>query len=106
MRSTRIHNNQRCTLVPCEHLDCGEWHVNETTSAVLNAPPKTSVVHDKMNRKPGLIPMIIFGIVLVGGIAWAGSQLLGDLFAAGHAASAAAYGLLALALLIALGFEF
>jgi inorganic phosphate transporter, PiT family len=81
------------------------WQVNETTSAVLTAP-KTSAVHDKMNRKPGLIPMIIFGIVLVGGIAWAASQLLGDLFAVGHSASVAAYTLLAIALLIALGFEF
>ena len=59
-----------------------------------------------MNRKTGLIPMIIFGIVLVGGIAWAASQLLGDLFAVPHAASVTAYALLALALLIALGFEF
>ncbi len=84
---------------------CGEWHVNESTSAVLNSPSKTSV-HDKMNRKTGVIPMIIFGIVLVGGIAWAASQLLGDLFAVPHAASFTAYGLLAIALLIALGFEF
>jgi inorganic phosphate transporter, PiT family len=81
--------------------------VNEGTSAVLNTPPgKPLAVHDKMNRKPGLIPMIIFGIVLVGGIAWAASQLLGDLFAVQHSASLTAYGLLAIALLIALGFEF
>ena len=33
-----------------------------------------------MNRKQGKIPMIIFGLVLVGGIGWAASQLLGDLF--------------------------
>ncbi len=50
--------------------------------------------------------MIIFGIVLVGGIGWAASQLLGDLFAAGHSASVTAYLLLVIALLIALGFEF
>jgi PiT family inorganic phosphate transporter len=59
-----------------------------------------------MNRKQGVVPMIIFGIVLVGGIGWAGSQLLGDLFAAGSSASVMAYFLLAIALLIALGFEF
>jgi inorganic phosphate transporter, PiT family len=59
-----------------------------------------------MNRKQGKIPMIIFGLVLVGGIGWAASQLLGDLFAAGNSASAMAYFLLAIALLIALGFEF
>ena len=50
--------------------------------------------------------MIIFGLVLVGGIGWAGSQLLGDLFAVPRAASVTAYFLLAVALLIALGFEF
>ncbi len=59
-----------------------------------------------MNKKQGKIPMIIFGLVLVGGIGWAASQLLGDLFASGRAASAMAYFLLAIALLIALGFEF
>ena len=81
--------------------------MKEATSAVLTAPPgKPLAVHDKMNRKPGMIPMIIFGIVLVGGIAWAASQLLGDLFAVQHSASVTAYALLAVALLIALGFEF
>jgi inorganic phosphate transporter, PiT family len=80
--------------------------VNEGTSAVLAAPGKSSLLDQKMNKKQGVIPMIIFGIVLVGGIGWAGSQLLGDLFAAGHTASTLAYALLALALLIALGFEF
>ncbi len=81
--------------------------MNEVTSAVLTSPPdKPLAVHDKMNRKPGKIPMIIFGIVLVGGIVWAGSQLLGDLFAVGHSSSSTAYVLLAIALLIALGFEF
>jgi inorganic phosphate transporter, PiT family len=91
----------------CEHLKCGVWQVNESTSAVLSAAPgKPSAVHEKMNRKPGFIPMIVFGVVLVGGIAWAGSQLLGDLFAVGHSASVTAYALLVVALLIALGFEF
>ena len=80
--------------------------MNEVSSAVLAAPGKPSAVHDKMNRKPGLIPMIIFGIILVGGIGWAASQLFGDLFAVGHSTSAAAYFLLGVALLIALGFEF
>ncbi|MGC2403192.1 MAG: inorganic phosphate transporter [Acidobacteriaceae bacterium] len=80
--------------------------MNESTAAVISAPGKSAAVHDKMNRKPGLIPMIIFGVVLVGGIAWAASQLLGDLFTVGHSASVAAYGLLGVALLIALGFEF
>src|ERR1700729_2791635 len=59
-----------------------------------------------MNKKQGKIPMIIFGLVLVGGIGWAASQLLGDLFATGSHASVVAYSMLAIALLIALGFEF
>jgi len=40
-----------------------------------------------MNKKQGKIPMIIFGLVLVGGIGWAASQLLGDLFANGRTSS-------------------
>src|ERR1700739_1582903 len=59
-----------------------------------------------MNRKQGKIPMIIFGLVLVGGIGCAASQLLGDLFSVPHSASVLAYTLLSIALLIALGFEF
>jgi PiT family inorganic phosphate transporter len=59
-----------------------------------------------MNKKQGKLPMIIFGLVLVGGIGWATSQFLGDLFANGRTASATAYLLLGVALLIALGFEF
>ena len=55
--------------------------MNEGSSAVLTPPGKTSLLEQKMNRKQGKIPMIIFGIVLVGGIGWAASQLLGDLFA-------------------------
>ena len=58
--------------------------MNEGSSAVLTAPGKSSVLDQKMNKKQGKIPMIIFGIVLVGGIGWAASQLLGDLFANGQ----------------------
>jgi inorganic phosphate transporter, PiT family len=80
--------------------------VNEGTSAVMAAPGKSSLLEEKMNKKQGKIPMIIFGLVLVGGIGWAASQLLGDLYANGRTASSTAYILLAIALLIALGFEF
>src|ERR1700692_37436 len=59
-----------------------------------------------MNRKQGKIPIIIFGLVLVGGIGWAASQFLGDLFSVPRTASVMAYPLLCIALLIALGFEF
>ena len=80
--------------------------MNEGSSAVLAAPGKPSLLDQKMKKKQGKIPMIIFGLVLIGGIGWAASQLLGDLFANGRTASAMAYFLLAIALLIALGFEF
>ena len=80
--------------------------MNDGSSAVITAPGKNSLLEQKMNRKQGKLPMIIFGLVLVGGIGWAASQLLGDLFAAGHSASVMAYFLLGVALLIALGFEF
>jgi PiT family inorganic phosphate transporter len=80
--------------------------VNDVSSAVLNNPIKPSAVSEKLNRKQGKIPMIIFGLILAGGIAWAGSQLLGDLLSAGQSASTMAYILLGTALLIALGFEF
>jgi inorganic phosphate transporter, PiT family len=80
--------------------------VSKASSAVMPPPGTQTVLQQKMNKKQGKIPMIIFGIVLVGGIGWAASQLLGDLFAVGHSASVTAYFLLAIALLIALGFEF
>jgi inorganic phosphate transporter, PiT family len=80
--------------------------VNDVSSAVMNTPAKPSAISEKLNRKQGKIPMIIFGLILAGGIAWAGSQLLGDLFSAGQTASTMAYILLGTALLIALGFEF
>src|ERR1700677_2129647 len=72
----------------------------------MTPPGKPTLLQQKMNKKQGKIPMIIFGLVLAGGIGWAASQLLGDLFAVPHSASAMAYFLLAVALLIALGFEF
>ena len=79
--------------------------MKDGSSAVLTPPGKSSV-HDKMNRKQGKIPIIIFGLVLVGGIGWAASQFLGDLFSVPRTASVMAYTLLCIALLIALGFEF
>jgi PiT family inorganic phosphate transporter len=86
------------------NVECA--HVNEGNSAVLTAPAKNSLIEQKLNRKQGKTPMVIFGIVLVGGIGWAASQFLGDLFANGRTASGMAYFLLGVALLIALGFEF
>jgi len=64
-----------------------------------------TLLHDKMNKSPGAIGMIIFGIALLGGLFYAGMQLANDLTGT-HLASAWPYFLLGVALLIALGFEF
>ena len=63
------------------------------------------LLHEKMSKSPGAIGMIVFGIALVGGLGYAGSQLARDLSTT-HLISAWPYVLLAVALLIALGFEF
>jgi inorganic phosphate transporter, PiT family len=81
--------------------------VNEVSTATVSGPPaKVSLLDQKIKKSPGKIGMILFGIILIGGVAWAASQLLGDLLAAGRSASVTAYTLLGVALLIALGFEF
>src|SRR5271165_801895 len=80
--------------------------MNEASVAI---PPEhaggTSSVHHKLNKSPGTIGMIIFGVVLVGGMGYAVSQLANDLGGT-HLASVWPYFLLGLALFIALGFEF
>ncbi len=80
--------------------------MSDSPNAVLTPPGRSSVLEHKLNRKAGKLPMAIFAVVLVGGIGWAASQFLTDLFASGRTASGAAYLLLGIALLIALGFEF
>jgi inorganic phosphate transporter, PiT family len=67
-----------------------------TASPVLDA---------KLGRSPGRIGMIIFGVVLAIGFAYAGTHLLRDLSAM-HSSSVLPYVLLGIALLVALGFEF
>jgi inorganic phosphate transporter, PiT family len=64
-----------------------------------------TLLHDKMNKSPGAIGMIVFGVALLGGLIYAGSQLAHDLSTT-HLVSVWPYLLLAVALLIALGFEF
>jgi PiT family inorganic phosphate transporter len=58
-----------------------------------------------MSKGPGKIGMLIFGVVLIIGVVYAGSHLLNDLAGAAHTSSLA-YILLTIALLVALGFEF
>ncbi len=65
----------------------------------------SALLHEKMNKSPGAVGMIVFGVALLGGLIYAGSQLAQDLSGT-HLASVWPYLLLGLALLIALGFEF
>jgi PiT family inorganic phosphate transporter len=69
------------------------------------ATASTSVLDQKLSRSPGKIGMLVFGIVLVVGVAYAGSSLLHDLSFV-HNQSVLPFVLLGIALLVALGFEF
>jgi PiT family inorganic phosphate transporter len=69
-------------------------------------PTSSSVLEEKLNKSsPGKAGMIVFGLMLVGGLGYITAQLWGDLSVV-HNASVFPYLLLGLALLIALGFEF
>src|ERR1700744_6543798 len=64
-----------------------------------------SLLEQKMKKGPGLLGGILFAAVLLGGLAYCGFNIVNDV---GHvtAISVWPYVLLAVALLIALGFEF
>jgi inorganic phosphate transporter, PiT family len=81
--------------------------MDEAASAVISPEHTagTSAVHQKLNKSPGKIGMAIFGVVLIGGLGYAVSQLANDLTGT-HLESVWPYFLLGLALFIALGFEF
>ena len=64
-----------------------------------------SVLDRKLTRTPGKLGMLIFGVVLLVGVLYAGTSLLHDLSNV-HAESILPYLLLGIALLVALGFEF
>jgi PiT family inorganic phosphate transporter len=69
------------------------------------ASPST-VLDSKLSKSsPGKIGMLVFGVVLIIGFAYAASHLLGDLSTM-HSESAMPYILLGIALMVALGFEF
>jgi inorganic phosphate transporter, PiT family len=68
-------------------------------------PVPAHAVHEKLHRKPGTIGVVIFAVVLVLGVVYAGSRLLSDLRDV-HSTSVLPFVLLGLALLVALGFEF
>jgi inorganic phosphate transporter, PiT family len=60
---------------------------------------------EKLNRGPGRTGMLVFGLVLLGGVSYVGYQLATDLSRV-KATSIFPFLLLGLALLVALGFEF
>jgi PiT family inorganic phosphate transporter len=64
-----------------------------------------TLLDQKLNRSPGKLGMLVFGVVLVIGVGYAGSRLLHDLSFV-HNESVLPFVLLGLALLVALGFEF
>ena len=73
--------------------------------AVLNVPDVRPALHDKLNRRPGMIGMLGFGVVLLIGVIYSAFHLLTDLSTV-HSGSLLPYVLLGIALLVALGFEF
>jgi PiT family inorganic phosphate transporter len=64
-----------------------------------------TLLDQKLSRSPGKIGMLVFGVVLVIGVGYAGSSLLHDLSFV-HNQSILPFVLLGIALLVALGFEF
>jgi PiT family inorganic phosphate transporter len=78
------------------------------TASVTTPPSATPGSHalaEKLNRKPGRIGMLAFGVVLIIGVIFIGYSLSRDL-AGLELGSALPYILLGTALLVALGFEF
>jgi inorganic phosphate transporter, PiT family len=65
----------------------------------------TPALQEKLGRSPGMIGIAGFGIVLLVGIVYSAFHLLSDLSGV-HSASITPYVLLAIALMVALGFEF
>jgi PiT family inorganic phosphate transporter len=74
-------------------------------TTVLNVAPARPLLEAKLNRSPGKIGMIGFGIVLVIGVIYSAYHLLSDLSSV-HNTTILPYVLLGIALLVALGFEF
>src|SRR5271154_112016 len=75
------------------------------TSGAPIAPPAKHSVHDKLAKKPSKTGLLIFGLVLVGGLIFIGSSIARDLSGTPLLATWP-YILLGIALLTALGFEF
>jgi PiT family inorganic phosphate transporter len=76
-----------------------------TATAPSDATPAPHALTEKLNRKPGRVGMLAFGVVLIFGVIFIGYSLSRDL-AGLELGSALPYILLGTALLVALGFEF
>src|SRR5271168_1431516 len=76
-----------------------------TATAPSTATPTPHALAEKLNRKPGRVGMLAFGVVLICGVIFIGYSLSRDL-AGLELGSALPYILLGTALLVALGFEF
>jgi PiT family inorganic phosphate transporter len=76
-----------------------------TATAQPTATPVPHALTEKLNRKPGRVGMLAFGVVLIFGVIFIGYSLSRDL-AGLELGSALPYILLGTALLVALGFEF
>jgi PiT family inorganic phosphate transporter len=72
---------------------------------IAEPPSSTHVIHAKLNRSPGRIGTLIFGLVLIGGLIFIGTSISHDLEGV-TLGSSWPYVLLGIALLVALGFEF
>ena len=71
----------------------------------IEATPGRHSLHEKMSKGPGKIGMLIFGVVLIGGLVYIGTSIARDLTGV-RMLSSWPYILLGTALLVALGFEF
>ena len=69
------------------------------------ATAATALVSEKLNKSPGKIGMIIFGLALLAGLIYIGRSIAGDLGTI-RSNSSTPFILLGVALLTALGFEF
>src|SRR5271157_754553 len=76
-----------------------------TAATPLTPAPPTAAVHDKINKGPHKAGIYAFGVLFSIGIVYALANLISDV-SHGHHPSSAAFLLLGVALLVALGFEF
>jgi PiT family inorganic phosphate transporter len=74
-------------------------------TGLLTVATPAPAIHEKLNRSPGMVGMVGFGIVILIGVIYSAFHLLSDLSTV-HSGSVMPYVLLGIALLVALGFEF